>query len=154
VVPRRASLEAWLRNTENLTLYHDHARFVSPREVRVGTDVLTAERIFLDVGGRAAVPPMPGVDRVNYLTNVSILEMDVLPPHLLVVGGSYIGLEFAQMYRRFGSEVTVIEMAPRLISREDEDVSAATLDILEKEGIRVRLNAKCIAVDKRGDEIT
>jgi len=154
VAPRRAAMEAWLRDTENCTVYHDHARFVSPREVRVGREVLTAERIFLDVGGRALVPPMPGLDRVNYLTNVSMLEMDILPPHLLVVGGSYIGLEFAQMYRRFGSEVTVIEMAPRLISREDEDVSAAILDILQKEGIRVRLSAKCIAVDKRGEEIT
>ena len=153
VAPRQAAMEAWLRNTENCTVYHDHARFVSPREVRVGTDVLTAERIFLDVGARAAVPPMPGVDRVNYLTNVSMLDIDFLPPHLLVVGGSYIGLEFAQMYRRFGSEVTIIEMGPRLIQREDEDVSAAILDILEKEGVRVRLSAKCIAVEKRGDEI-
>ena len=154
LAPRQAGLEAWLRNTENCTVYQDHARFVSPRTVRVGTDVLTAERIFLDVGGRAAVPPIPGLDRVNYLTNVSMLDIDFLPPHLLIVGGSYIGLEFAQMYRRFGSEVTVIEMGPRLIQREDEDVSAAVLDILEKEGVRVRLNAKCIAVEKEDDRIS
>jgi len=155
LAPRQAGLEAWLRNTENCTLYHQHhARFVSPRTVRVGTDVLTAERIFLDVGGRAAVPPIPGLDRVNYLTNVSMLDIDFLPPHFLIVGGSYIGLEFAQMYRRFGSEVTVIEMGPRLIQREDEDVSAAILDILEKEGVRVRLNAKCIAVEKQDDRIS
>jgi pyruvate/2-oxoglutarate dehydrogenase complex dihydrolipoamide dehydrogenase (E3) component len=154
LAPRQAGLEAWLRNTENCTVYQDHARFVSPRKVRVGTDVLTAERIFLDVGGRAAVPPIPGLDRVNYLTNVSMLDIDFLPPHLLIVGGSYIGLEFAQMYRRFGSKVTVIEMGPRLIQREDEDVSAVILDILEKEGVRVRLNAKCIAVEKQDDRIS
>ena len=148
LAPRQAGLEAWLRNTENCTVYRGHARFVSPREVRVGAEVLTAERIFLDVGGRAAAPPIPGLDRVDYLTNVSMLDVDFLPPHLLIVGGSYIGLEFAQMYRRFGSEVTVIEMGPRLIAREDEDVSAAILDILEKEGVRVRLNAKCIAVEQ------
>jgi pyruvate/2-oxoglutarate dehydrogenase complex dihydrolipoamide dehydrogenase (E3) component len=154
VAPRQAGLEAWLRNTENCTVYQDHARFVSPRKVRVGTDVLTAERIFLDVGGRAAVPPIPGLERVNYLTNVSMLDIDFLPPHLLIVGGSYIGLEFAQMYRRFGSEVTVIEMGPRLIQREDEDVSAAILDILEREGVRVRLDAKCIAVEKQDEGIS
>lgn len=154
LAPRQAGLEAWLRDTENCTLYQDHARFESPRKVRVRTDVLTAERMFLDVGGRAAVPPIPGLDRVNYLTNVSMLDIDFLPPHLLIVGGSYIGLEFAQMYRRFGSEVTVIEMGPRLIQREDEDVSAAILDILEKEGVRVRLNAKCIAVEKQDDRIS
>jgi len=132
VAARQAGLEAWLRNTENCTVYQDHARFESPRKVRVGTDVLTAERIFLDVGGRAAVPPVPGLDRVSYLTNVSMLDIDFLPAHLLIVGGSYIGLEFAQIYRRFGSEVTVTEMGPRLIQHEDEDVSAAVLDILEK----------------------
>lgn len=154
VAPRQAGLEAWLRNTENCTVYQDHARFVSPRKVRVGTDVLTAERIFLNVGGRAAVPPIPGLDRVDYLTNVSMLDVDFLPPHLLIVGGSYIGLEFAQMYRRFGSEVIVVEMGPRLVQREDEDVSAAILDILEKEGVRVRLNAKCIAVEKQDDRIS
>ncbi|MGH7047665.1 MAG: FAD-containing oxidoreductase [Stellaceae bacterium] len=154
LAPRQAGLEAWLRNTENCTLYQDHARLVSSREVRVGVDVLTAERIFLDLGGRAAVPPIPGLDRVNYLTNVSMLDIGFLPPHLLIVGGSYIGLEFAQIYRRFGSEVTVIEMGQRLVQREDEDISAAILDILEKEGVRVRLNAKCIAVEQQDDRIS
>jgi pyruvate/2-oxoglutarate dehydrogenase complex dihydrolipoamide dehydrogenase (E3) component len=149
VAPRQAGLEAWLRNTENCTVYQGHARFVSPRQVRVGAEVLTAERIFLDVGGRAATPPITGLDRVDYLTNVSMLDVDFLPQHLLIVGGSYIGLEFAQMYRRFGSEVTVIEMGPRLIQREDDDVSAAILDILESEGVRVRLNAKCVAVEEQ-----
>ena len=115
---------------------------------------MTAERFFIDVGGRAATPPLSGLDRVDYLTNSTILELDVLPQHLMVVGGSYIGLEFAQMFRRFGSEVTVIEMGPRLIAREDEDVSAAILEILRNEGVQVRLDAKCIAVGRKGDRIT
>jgi pyruvate/2-oxoglutarate dehydrogenase complex dihydrolipoamide dehydrogenase (E3) component len=154
LAPRQAALEAWLRNTENCTLYHGHARFVSARELRVGADVLSAEQIFLDLGGRAAVPPIRGLDAVDYLTNVSMLDIDFLPPHLLIVGGSYIGLEFAQMYRRFGSDVTVVEMAPRLIPHEGEDVSAAVLGILENEGVRVRLNARCIAVEKHHHEIS
>jgi pyruvate/2-oxoglutarate dehydrogenase complex dihydrolipoamide dehydrogenase (E3) component len=153
VEPQRAGLEAWLRGTKNCTIYEGHARFTSPREVRVGDEVLTAERFFINAGGRAAAPPLPGLDRVDYLTNSSILDLEVLPSHLVVVGGSYIGLEFAQMYRRFGSAVTVIEMGGRLIGREDEDVSAAILDILQKEGVQMRLDAKCIAVDRKGDGI-
>ena len=129
-------------------------RFVSARELRVGADVLSAEQIFLDLGGRAAVPPIRELDAVDYLTNVSMLDIDFLPPHLLIVGGSYIGLEFARMYRRSGSEVTVVEMAPRLIPHEDEDVSAAVLGIIENEGVRVRLNARCIAVEKHHHEIS
>jgi pyruvate/2-oxoglutarate dehydrogenase complex dihydrolipoamide dehydrogenase (E3) component len=151
---QRAGLEAWLRETKNCTVYDGQARFTSPREVRVGKEVLTGERFFINVGGRAAAPPMPGLDRVDYLTNSSILDLDVLPRHLIVVGGSYIGLEFAQMYRRFGSEVTVVEMGNRLIGREDEDVSAAILEILKNEGIHVRLDAKCIAVSGNGDRIS
>ena len=111
------------------------------------------DKIFINVGGRATVPQMPGVDQVEYLTNSSMMQVDFLPRHLIVVGGSYVGLEFGQMFRRFGSEVTIIEMAPRLVQREDEDVSAAIQEILEREGIAVRLNAKCIAFSKRGEEI-
>jgi pyruvate/2-oxoglutarate dehydrogenase complex dihydrolipoamide dehydrogenase (E3) component len=154
IAPREAGVEKWLRGTKNCTVYHDQARFISPREVKVGNELLTAEKIFISVGGRAAAPPLKGLESVDYFTNVSMLDIDFLPPHLLIIGGSYIGLEFAQMYRRFGSEVTVIEMAPRLIPREDEDVSGAIRDILEKEGVHVRLDAKCIEVGKRGNEIT
>jgi pyruvate/2-oxoglutarate dehydrogenase complex dihydrolipoamide dehydrogenase (E3) component len=118
--------------------------------VRVGEDLLTADRIFINVGGRAIVPEMPGLDQVNFLTNSSMMEVDFLPAHLVIVGGSYIGLEFGQMFRRFGSEVTIVEMAPRLIHREDEDVSATIKDILEAEGIHIRLNAKCIRLAKSG----
>jgi len=152
--PSTKGVERSLRNTERCTVYHDHARFVSPREVAVGNDVLSADKIFINVGGRASVPDMPGLGEVDYLTNSSILKLDVLPRHLIIVGGSYIGLEFAQIYRRFGSEVTVIEMSSRLVPREDEDVSSAIHDILEREGINIRLNAQCLAVGRSGNDIT
>jgi pyruvate/2-oxoglutarate dehydrogenase complex dihydrolipoamide dehydrogenase (E3) component len=119
----------------------------------VNDEVLEAGMIFVNVGGRAAVPPIQGIHDVPYLTNSSMMQVDFLPEHLIVVGGSYVGLEFAQMYRRFGSEVTVIEMGPRLISREDEDVSEAVREILEAEGVNVRLNAKCLSVGMRGSQI-
>ena len=149
----RTGVENWLKHMERCTVYEGQARFESPREVRVGTDTLAAPRIFVNVGGRAVVPDMPGVGQIPYLTNSSMMGVDYLPSHLLVVGGSYVGLEFGQMYRRFGSEVTVVEMANRLVPREDEDVSAAIEGILEHEGIAVRLNAKCIALSRRGDDI-
>jgi pyruvate/2-oxoglutarate dehydrogenase complex dihydrolipoamide dehydrogenase (E3) component len=149
----RQGVESWLDGMERCTVYRGHARFLSPSDVQVGAERLTAKQVFVNVGGRAHVPDMPGIDRVTTLTNTSILELDTLPQHLVVVGGSYIGLEFAQMYRRFGARVTVVEMAPRLISREDEDVSAAIKEILEAEGIAVRLNAECIRFEPRGAEI-
>lgn len=152
--PSTQGVERSLRETERCTVYQGHARFVSPREVAVGNDVLAADKIFINVGGRASVPDMPGLGEVDFLTNSSILKLDFLPRHLIVVGGSYIGLEFAQIYRRFGSDVTVIEMSSRLVPREDEDVSAAIRDILEREGIGIRLDAKCISAGKRGADIT
>src|SRR5690242_7273002 len=130
-------LEQWLKTTRNVSVYQAHGRFEDPRRVRVGGEVLEAEKIFISVGGRASVPPMPGVDQVRYLTNSSMMDVDFLPEHLVVIGGSYVGLEFAQMYRRFGSEVTVVEMGPRLIQREDKDISEAVKAILEGEGINM-----------------
>ncbi|MDP8981118.1 MAG: FAD-containing oxidoreductase [Acidobacteriota bacterium] len=149
----RTGLEASLKNLANCTVYEGHARFESPREVRVGDARLTAPRIFINAGGRAAIPALQGVGEVPYLTNSSMMDVDFLPRHLVIVGGSYIGLEFGQMFRRFGSEVTIIEMESRLVRREDEDVSAAIQGILEAEGIKVRLNAKCIRLSKHGEEI-
>jgi len=143
----------WLKNMPNLTVYEGHGRFESANTVRVNGEVLEAEKIFINVGGRAFAPDMPGLDQVDYLTNSSIMEVDFLPEHLVIVGGSYIGLEFAQMYRRFGSRVTVIEMADRPIAREDEDVSLAIKEILENEGVALRLNAECITLAKREDGI-
>jgi pyruvate/2-oxoglutarate dehydrogenase complex dihydrolipoamide dehydrogenase (E3) component len=149
----RTNVETWLRGMERCTLFQDQARFVSPREVQVGENVLTAERLFINVGARAIVPDMPGIDQISSMTNTSILDLDLLPRHLVIIGGSYIGLEFAQIYRRFGSDVTVVEKGPRLIQREDEDVSAAIKDILEKEGIAIRLDAECIRFAPQGENI-
>ena len=151
--PSTRGVERSLRNTERCTVYQDHARFVSAREVSVANEILKAEKIFINVGGRALIPDIPGLDQVDFLTNSSILKLDVLPAHLIVIGGSYIGLEFAQIYRRFGSKVTVVEMASRLISREDEEVSTAVADILQREGIELRLNARCLSVARRGKDI-
>jgi len=149
----RTGVETWLAGMARCKTYRGHARFLSSREVQVGDDRLASERIFINVGGRALVPNLPGIDRVATLTNTTILALDTLPRHLVVIGGSYIGLEFAQMYRRFGSAVTVVEKAPRLIPREDEDVSAAVKEILEGEGIAVRLGAECIRFEPHGAEI-
>ncbi len=143
----------WLKSMEKLTVYEDHGRLESISSVRVGGELLEADKIILNVGARAYVPDMPGLDEVDYLTSSSIMEVDFLPEHLVIIGGSYIGLEFAQMYRRFGSRVTVVEMGDRLIARDDEDVSAEVKGILENEGVDVRLDATCIALAKRGDQV-
>jgi pyruvate/2-oxoglutarate dehydrogenase complex dihydrolipoamide dehydrogenase (E3) component len=153
VAPSRNGVERSLKSLDGCTVYQGHGRFISPNEIQVGETVLSAPQIFINVGGRATVPPMPGLDQVAYLTNSTMVDLDVLPAHLIVVGGSYIGLEFAQAYRRFGSKVTVIEMAPRLIAREDEDVSMGVADVLESEGIALRLNATCLSVSKHPDGV-
>ncbi|MBX7453025.1 FAD-containing oxidoreductase [Mycolicibacterium sp. 3033] len=147
----REGLESWLEGMEGATLIRGHARFEDPHTLRVGEHVLEADRIFLNVGGRAVAPDMPGLTDIDYLTNVGILDLDVVPEHLVIIGGSYIALEFAQMYRRFGAEVTVVEKGPRLTSREDEDVSAAIQEILEGEGIRVVTGADGISFAKHGN---
>jgi pyruvate/2-oxoglutarate dehydrogenase complex dihydrolipoamide dehydrogenase (E3) component len=138
------SLEKWLGGLANVTIVRGQARFLDARTVRVGADALSAERIFIDVGGRPTVPQMPGVATVPYLTSETMMDVDFVPAHLIVVGGSYVGLEFGQMYRRFGSRVTIIEMGPKLIGREDPDVSDAVRELLAAEDIEVRLDAKCI----------
>ena len=139
-------VERWMKSTPGLTVYEGQGRFTGPHTVSVNGDVLEAEQIFINVGARAAVPDMPGVGDVPFLTSTGILDLDVVPEHIIVVGGSYVGLEFAQMYRRFGSGVTVVEQGDRLIAREDEDVSATLQQILEEEGIDVRLRATCIGL--------
>jgi pyruvate/2-oxoglutarate dehydrogenase complex dihydrolipoamide dehydrogenase (E3) component len=143
----------WLKTMENLTVYEGHGRLESANSVSVNGDLLEADKIVLNVGGRAVVPDMPGINDVKYLTNSTIMDVDFLPEHLVIVGGSYIGLEFAQMYRRFGSNITVVEMGPKLIAREDDEVSEAVKDILENEGINVQLNADCIGLAQRGDQV-
>src|SRR4030095_12511071 len=154
---RRSSegVEKWLKNTRNLTVYKGHARFADAHMVRVGDELLEADKIFINVGGRASVPPLGGIDEVSYLNNSTMMDVDFLPEHLIVIGGSYVGLEFAQMYRRFGSEVTVVEKGPRLIGREDEEISEAIREILVGEGINVRTSAECISLapHERGVEV-
>ncbi|ORV90954.1 FAD-containing oxidoreductase [Mycolicibacterium iranicum] len=149
----REGLESWLAGMEGATLIRGHARFEDPHTLRVDDRLLEADRIFLNVGGRAVVPDMPGLADIDYLTNVGILDLDVVPDHLVIIGGSYIALEFAQMYRRFGAQVTVVEKGPRLTGREDEDVSAAIKDILEAEGITVVVGADAISFAKRENGI-
>jgi pyruvate/2-oxoglutarate dehydrogenase complex dihydrolipoamide dehydrogenase (E3) component len=146
-------VEKWLRGLKNCTVIQGHARFQSSRIVVVQDEVLQGDKVFINVGGRASVPPLQGIHDVPFLTNSSMMDVDFLPEHLVIVGGSYVGLEFGQMYRRFGSQVTIVEMGPRLIGREDEDVSKAVREILEMEGIQIWANAKCISLSKRDSRI-
>ncbi len=146
-------VERWLKGTKNLTVYEGHGRFEGPNTIRVNGEVIEGEKIVVNVGARALVPDMPGLNGTNYLTNSGVMELDFLPEHLIVIGGSYIGLEFGQMYRRFGSQVTIVEMKDRLIARDDDDVSEAVKEILENEGVNLRLNAECIRVEQRGSQI-
>ena len=144
-------VENWLKNMENGTVYEGHARFESAHALRVGETLLEADKVFINVGARPFVPP--SLKNVDYWTNSSMMGVDFLPEHLIIIGGSYIGLEFGQMYRRFGSEVTIVEMGQRLIQRDDEDVSEAVKEILENEGVDIRLEAKCISAEERGGEV-
>jgi pyruvate/2-oxoglutarate dehydrogenase complex dihydrolipoamide dehydrogenase (E3) component len=153
VLTARSGLETWLTAMPGCTILRGHARFTSPHDIAIGSERLSADKVFINVGGRALIPPIPGLDQVDYFTNVSIMDLDFVPKHLLILGGSYIGLEFAQVYRRFGSEVTVIEAAPRLVAREDDDISAGIKEILENEGIKFHLASKCSGLVKRGSEI-
>jgi pyruvate/2-oxoglutarate dehydrogenase complex dihydrolipoamide dehydrogenase (E3) component len=146
----RDGVETWLRSTPNCSVYTGHARFVADRAIELDGKRLAAERIFINVGARATIPRIDGLESVAYLTNSSMMDVDFLPEHLVIVGGSYVALEFAQMYRRFGSRVTILQRGPRLVTREDEDVSKAMLDLLVDERIDVRLGVERIAVRKSG----
>jgi pyruvate/2-oxoglutarate dehydrogenase complex dihydrolipoamide dehydrogenase (E3) component len=150
----RVGVESWLHGMKGCTVLRGHASFDGPDVVRVGDRLLTAPRIFINVGGRAVIPEMLGIKDITYLTNSTILKLDRIPRHLVIVGGSYIGLEFAQMYRRFGAQVTIVEKGPRLISREDEDISAAIRGILEGEGIAIRTDAECVSFASRPEGIS
>ncbi len=146
----RSGVEQWLAQMPRCTVFRGQARFESSRTVRVGDELLTAPKIFINVGGRAAIPDFPGVESVPYLTNTHMVALDAVPDHLIVVGGSYVGLEFAQMYRRFGAKVTVVERGPRIVAREDEEVSTSIAQILESEGIAIRIGADCIRLAPHG----
>src|SRR3981081_1907624 len=153
VLKSRNGLETYLRGLKNCAVFTGHAQFESANQVRVRDELLTAKEIFINVGGRAVIPDFPGADTVPWMDNVGILELETLPRHLVVVGGSYVGLEFGQIFRRFGSEVTIIEKSSRLVSREDEDVSGGITGFLQHSGITVRLNAECIHLESRGDDV-
>jgi pyruvate/2-oxoglutarate dehydrogenase complex dihydrolipoamide dehydrogenase (E3) component len=149
----RTGLENWIGGMQNCAVYKGHARFESPRSVSVDGQALTSEQIFVNVGGRPRIPSFPGIDGVAFLTSTSLLELQELPAHLIIVGGSYVGLEFAQMYRRFGSDVTVIEKETGLLPREDPDVSAEIQSALEAEGIEIRLGAECIQLSQNAGSV-
>jgi pyruvate/2-oxoglutarate dehydrogenase complex dihydrolipoamide dehydrogenase (E3) component len=149
----RTGVENWLRGMRDCAIFWGQGRFTGPKSVSVNGESLTADKIFINVGARPSVPPIPGLDQVPYLTNTSMMAVDFLPAHLVILGGSYVGLEFAQMYRRFGSAVTLIEAQPRLIAREDEDVSAEVARILEREEIALRLGAKALSVARQHNGI-
>jgi pyruvate/2-oxoglutarate dehydrogenase complex dihydrolipoamide dehydrogenase (E3) component len=150
----RAGLENWIRGMRNCTVYRGHARFESAQSVSVDEGVLTSEQIFINVGSRPRIPVYPGIENVRFLTSTSLLELEELPAHLVIIGGSYVGLEFAQMYRRFGSDVTVIEKEPRLLPHEDVEVAAAIQGALEAEGIQIRLGAECIQLTHHAESVT
>lgn len=151
VAQSNTGVEGWMESLENGVVFRGHARFTAPQTVQVGDDLLTAERIFLNVGGRAFVPPVPGLDQVDYLTNSSMIDVDFVPEHLVVLGGGYIALEFGQMFRRFGSEVTIVQRSGRILSREDDDISAAASGILEAEGIRICSDTGGYSVERSSD---
>jgi pyruvate/2-oxoglutarate dehydrogenase complex dihydrolipoamide dehydrogenase (E3) component len=153
VAGSRDGLKRRLESLDGLDVIYGWGELESATTVRVNGETLSADRIFINTGASASIPPIPGIDTVSYMTNKEILERDTVPEHLVIIGGSYIGLEFAQAFRRFGSEVTIIEMQPRLIAREDSDVSESVREILEAEGINVRTDSECISVAKRGDKI-
>jgi pyruvate/2-oxoglutarate dehydrogenase complex dihydrolipoamide dehydrogenase (E3) component len=143
----------WLMEMDNLTVFEGHASLDGPNRVRVNDSILEAGKIFLNVGGRPFVPDMPGIQDIDFLTSSSMMEVDFLPEHLIIIGGSYIGLEFAQMYRRFGSQVTVVERGGRIISRDDPDVSETAQQVLEQEGVNFKLNANCLSLARQGDDV-
>ena len=140
----RASVGKLLANA-GVNVVQGHARFVSAHDIQVGDETLRASQIFINVGGRAARPALPGLETIHYLTNSTLLELTELPRHLVVVGGGAVGVEFAQMFRRFGSDVTIVEMKPALLHREDAGASAGVAELLKQEGVLLRLNAKCIS---------
>lgn len=149
----RGGLETWLHHLANLDVIYGEAKFESDHSVRVNGDLLHADTFFINTGAHNWAPPIEGLNQVPYLDATTLLDLDELPEHLVIIGGSYIGLEFGQAFRRFGSQVTVIEMGPRLISREDPDISDAIKGIIEDAGITVRLGSECLSVSQRDGQI-
>jgi pyruvate/2-oxoglutarate dehydrogenase complex dihydrolipoamide dehydrogenase (E3) component len=150
VLSWRSGQQSQIDKRDSLDLIRGHGRFTGPHEIEVNGDTLTSEKIFIDTGTRARIIPFPGLEDVTYLTNKEILELQELPEHLLILGGNYLGLEFGQMFRRFGSRVSIVEVNDRIASKEDEDVSETLQKILEEEDIAFYLNHKATKVAKSG----
>jgi len=149
----RSGIEDQVNNNPNLTLYRGHAKFTGPHEIEVNGEALASDKIFINTGTRPRIPPIPGLDQVEYLTNRNIMELDAVPAHLIALGGNYLGLEFGQMFRRFGSEVTVVELSDQIVPREDPEVSASLKEALEEEGIKFRLGARTTKIAKTPDGV-
>jgi pyruvate/2-oxoglutarate dehydrogenase complex dihydrolipoamide dehydrogenase (E3) component len=147
----RRSVEGWLAGMKGLTLIRGHARFTAPDTLTVNGETLTAGKIFLNVGARPSKPDIPGADTVPVLDSTAMLALEEVPRHLAVIGGSYVGLEFAQVFRRLGAEVTVIERHDHLAGREDAEISDAIREIFEGEGITVITGAACIGLKHHSD---
>ncbi len=152
----REGLENGIKETENLKLIRGEAEFTDKKLIRIklnegGDETITADKIFINTGGSPSIPQIKGIDTVNYLTSTTIMELEEKPSHLMILGGGYIGLEFGQMFRRFGSEVTIIERGPQLLSREDEDIVAELEKILRNEGINILKNTSPVEISKTED---
>ena len=152
----RSGIEDQVESNANLTLYRGHGRFTGPHEIEVNGEALASDKIFINTGTRPRILPIPGLDQVAYLTNRNIMELDAVPAHLIALGGNYLGLEFGQMFRRFGSEVTVVELNDQIVPREDPEISASLKDALEQEGMNFRLGARTTKIVKTtgGVEVT
>jgi len=138
----------------NLRLHRGQARFVRPHQLKVGDELLESEKIFINAGGRPNIPAIPGLDSVSYLTNESVMQLTTVPEHLLVLGGGYIGLEFGQMFRRFGSRVTVLHTGKQIVPREDPEIAAELQKALEAEGIQFLLNTRTTRVENKNSAVT
>jgi pyruvate/2-oxoglutarate dehydrogenase complex dihydrolipoamide dehydrogenase (E3) component len=149
----RSGVERKIADRKNLRLYRGAAWFIGPHRLRVNEEEIESERIFINTGARPSIPSLEGLDRIDYLTNASVMQLRELPEHLLVIGGGYIGLEFGQMFRRFGSDVTILQRGDQLLPREDADVTAELQKALEKEGIRFLLRAHPTHVDRQNGQI-
>ncbi|HEX9924741.1 MAG TPA: FAD-dependent oxidoreductase [Anaerolineae bacterium] len=148
VLEWRQGQEGHAANRPTLDLYRGHGRFTGPHTVEVNDQMLTSETIFINTGARSRLPNIPGLDQIDYLTNRNIMDLTEAPGHLLVLGGNYLGLEFGQMFRRFGSQVTVVELMDQLVPREDKDVAESLQQALKAEAMRFHLGATASRVTK------
>jgi pyruvate/2-oxoglutarate dehydrogenase complex dihydrolipoamide dehydrogenase (E3) component len=154
VLSFRSGQQKQVDKRANLRLYRGHARFTGPHQLRVADDLLEGEKIFIDTGGRPSIPAIPGLNTVPYLTNETAMQLTTLPEHLIILGGGYIGLEFGQMFRRFGSRVTVLHTGKQIVSREDPEIAAELQKVLEAEGIQFLFNARTTRVENKNGSIT